>query len=93
MLGYVLKKLMKGLFTILYTTTSRKIYPLELGYTIIPSNKIHVDKNLTQQACLNGCRLYGRNGGCPPFSPQFYDVCGIETLILYARLNTSDYFC
>ena len=80
-----------GRSTILYTTTSGKIYPLEIGYTVIPSNKIQVDKKTTQQACLNGCGLYGRNGGCPPFSPHFYNVCGIETLILYARLNTSDY--
>ena len=44
---------------------------MEIGWTAQDIHKIPVDKHLTENACRSGCRLYGRNGGCPPFSPDF----------------------
>jgi predicted metal-binding protein len=54
-----------------HKTISGRSYPLEIGWTVRDINEIPVDKNLTENACRSGCRLYGRNGGCPPFSPDF----------------------
>lgn len=54
-----------------HKTGSGRTYPLEIGWTAQDIHKIPVDKNLTENACRSGCRLYGRNGGCPPFSPDF----------------------
>lgn len=58
-------------FHYIHKTGSGRSYPLEIGWTAQDIHKIPVDKNLTENACRSGCRLYGRNGGCPPFSPDF----------------------
>lgn len=55
----------------IHKTGSGRFYPLEIGWIAQDIHKIPVDKNLTENACRSGCRLYGRNGGCPPFSPDF----------------------
>lgn len=74
-----------------YKTGSGKVYPLEIGYGQIPSMRVPVDVSATRQACQNGCKLYGRNGGCPPFSPTFHEICKKNLLIIYAKLLTKYY--
>lgn len=74
-----------------YKTGSGKIYPLEIGYGQIHSTRVPVDMLTTRQACQNGCNLYGRNGGCPPFAPSFQKVCGKSLLVVYAKLLTEYY--
>jgi len=77
----------------LHQTSSGKSYPLEIGFKPLPSDKIPLNKILTENACRFGCRLYGRNGGCPPFSPNFnkfqkkYKI----TNIIFAKLDTKYY--
>ncbi len=77
----------------LHRTTSGKNYPLEIGFKAISCDKIPFDKSVTEDACRLGCRLYGRNGGCPPFSPDFSKLqhkFEIANLI-YAKLETKYY--
>ncbi len=81
----------RGSFQILYRTIKGNTYPLKVGYGVLRSQCIPVDMEATTNACLRGCRLYGRNGGCPPYSPSFTDICGNEILILYAKMNTQYY--
>ena len=81
----------KGSINVIYRTLKGTIYPLVIGYAVLPSAHIPVDKELTLKACKEGCGLYGLNGGCPPFSPHFKEICGTEILILYARINTCNY--
>ena len=78
-------------FEVEYTTTTGKIYPLEIGYSSIPSGLVPVDTKATIKACRNGCRLYGRNGGCPPFSKKFSKIRRSHSLILYAKMLTEFY--
>lgn len=74
-----------------YLTTTGNNYPLEFGYTLLPSKSMPVDFEATTEACRKGCNLYGRNGGCPPFSPNYFSLCKRYCLILYAKINTQDY--
>lgn len=77
-----------GGFSVVYSTAQGKPYPLELGFAIVPIGQVPVDVRVTTEACKKGCRLYGRNGGCPPFSPEFHKIPGEELLVLYAKLLT-----
>jgi predicted metal-binding protein len=76
-----------------YKTRTGNLYPLELGWTTIPTNLIPYNKNLTDEACRSGCNLYNRNGGCPPFSPDFNQLIkGREVAtFIYAKLYTENY--
>ena len=78
-------------YQVIYETAKGNRYPLEIGYRVTTSWGVPTDKKATMDACKHGCRLYGRNGGCPPFAPDFNEVCGNELLILYARLETKHY--
>lgn len=78
---------------VIYKTNTGNLYPLNLGWTNIPTDKIPYDKKVTNKACLVGCNLYNRNGGCPPFSPDFKQIQSnykVATFI-YAKLLTDDY--
>ena len=77
-----------GKFNVVYSTAKGKLYPLEVGFGVTPVSKVPVNVALTIEACRRGCRLYGRNGGCPPFAPGFHEIPGKELLILYAKLLT-----
>ncbi|MHB8111702.1 MAG: DUF2284 domain-containing protein [Syntrophorhabdaceae bacterium] len=57
----------------------------------MPSENVPTNKRKTVDACLKGCSLYGRNGGCPPFSPCFNDICRGRTIIVYGKLLTIYY--
>ena len=81
----------KGNFKVEYTTTTGKIYPLEIGYSSIPSCLVPLDAEATIKACRNGCTLYGRNGGCPPFSKKFSTICKKHFLVLYTKMLTEFY--
>jgi predicted metal-binding protein len=80
-----------GNFKVEYTTTTGKTYPLEIGFSSIPSGLVPVDAEATIKACRNGCSLYGRNGGCPPFSKKFSKIRRNHFLILYAKMLTEFY--
>jgi predicted metal-binding protein len=82
-----------GKFHYIHRTGSGRSYPLEIGWASSDINAIPVDKNLTENACRVGCRLYGRNGGCPPFSPDFKLLRSKFKLanIIYAKILIEDY--
>lgn len=80
-----------GTRQIIYQTTGKASYPIEIGYRLFSSELVPVDKRITSAACLKGCRLFGRNGGCPPFSPEFDQISGKQILILYAKIRTCHY--
>ena len=80
-----------GSFLVDYKTTTGRVYPLEIGYAFLASEFVPVSKAATIEACRNGCKLYGRNGGCPPFSPNFSRICGNHVLVLYAKILTKHY--
>jgi predicted metal-binding protein len=76
---------------IFYKTTTGRCYPLELAYDSLPSRLIPVNRQATTKACQIGCRLYGRNGGCPPLAPTFSEKWGRHSLFLYAKILTENY--
>lgn len=80
-----------GNFSVKYRTTTGKIYPIEIGYGTVLSSLVPVDSKATTKACKNGCGLYGRNGGCPPFSPIYSNICRKNLLIIYGKLSTKNY--
>lgn len=80
-----------GNFSVDYMTTTGNVYPLEIGHAFVSSRLVPVNKKVTVEACRNGCKLYGRNGGCPPFSPNFSKICQSHFLVLYARMLTKYY--
>lgn len=84
-------KLLSSTFPVVYKTMQGKPYPLDIGFAVVTSDQVSVDARATEEACRKGCRLYGRNGGCPPFAPHFHEIPGEEILILYAVLMTRDY--
>jgi len=80
-----------GRFAVVYRTRQGKPYPIEIGLAVVPVPCVRVDALATTEACKKGCGLYGRNGGCPPFSPEFHEIPGEEMLILYAKLLTEHF--
>jgi predicted metal-binding protein len=76
-----------------YKTGKGNLYPIELGWTSVPSENIPYNKKLTDEACRIGCNLYNRNGGCPPFSPDFKKIIKNRKIatIIYVRLSTGEY--
>lgn len=76
-----------------HRTSSGNIYPLEIGWNSISTSDIPFDKGLTDKACRLGCKLHGRNGGCPPFSPYFRDlsVNFSKAIAIYAKIQTNHY--
>ncbi len=82
---------LNGTFSVVYKTMQGKLYPLEFGFAVVPDGHIPVDVRATEEACRKGCRLYGRNGGCPPFAPQFHEISGSDLLVLYAKLLTKHF--
>ncbi len=78
-------------FQIEYHTTTGRQYPLEICYNYFPTKLVSVDKQVTTELCKTGCNLYGRNGGCPPFSQNFSKICKSHFLTLYAKILTEFY--
>jgi predicted metal-binding protein len=74
-----------------YKTQKGKHYPLEFNYNVIDRESVPVDYECTRKACEEGCNLYMKNGGCPPFAPKFVELPGSELLVMYARLCTKNY--
>jgi len=73
--------------------TSKNIYPIEIGYKQILSLEVPYNKQLTNEACKKGCNLFARNGGCPPYSPDFAEIRDWYPYAqaIYARLFTRFY--
>ncbi|RJR30444.1 MAG: hypothetical protein C4576_33520 [Desulfobacteraceae bacterium] len=80
-----------SVLSILYRTGTGKEYPLELGYGVMKSDMVPVDHAATSEACKSGCNLYSRNGGCPPYAPNFEKLCGKEIIVLYVKIHTRHY--
>ena len=86
-------KFLKVRMDIIYKTKSGNQYPVEILYKEIETDLIPYNRELTLAACKNGCSLYGRNGGCPPFSPDFltFRLKYPSALIILAKMRT-EYF-
>lgn len=80
-------------FWYFHRTSSDRLYPLEIGYKQLPSDQIPCDKLATTRECKEGCSLYGRNGGCPPYSPEFNHLQTLfpHAIAVYSRLYTKFY--
>jgi predicted metal-binding protein len=74
-----------------YSTTSGSSYPLEFGYSILASSDVPIDIFSVRNACKTGCNLFGRNGGCPPFAPDFPAISRSALFVFYAKLLTRYY--
>lgn len=57
-----------------YKTTTNNLYPIKIGFGVLKTKDIQHNKRKTSQACQLGCKLFGKNGGCPPFSPNFANL-------------------
>ncbi|MBW2090924.1 MAG: hypothetical protein JRI34_02220 [Deltaproteobacteria bacterium] len=77
----------------IYQTKTGNQYPVEILFTDLQTNKIPHNRNLTLAACQKGCSLYGRNGGCPPYAPDFYNIAlRYQTaLVILAKLRTEHF--
>lgn len=79
-------------YTYIHKTTTGQTYPVEIGYSPVDTTSIPTDRPNTLAACRQGCPQYAKNGGCPPFSPDFTTLregypYGV---IVFARIYTRD---
>lgn len=76
-----------------HKTTTGNVYPVEIGYQPVHPMEIPFDHAATVKACQDGCNNYGRNGGCPPYAPNFANlrVDYPYGVIIFARLFTRYY--
>jgi predicted metal-binding protein len=58
----------------IYSTQNGHNYPLELKYSIIPSNNIVHDYERITNYCKTGCKNFNNGGGCPPKAPMFSQI-------------------
>ncbi len=81
---------------IVYHRTRSKtpaVYPIEVNSFTISASDVPVDKSAMAGHCANGCPSYGKNGGCPPFSPDIsllLQEYGLATVI-YIKLQAEHY--
>jgi len=64
-----------------------------IGFGAISSKVVPHNKDLTSRACQIGCRLYGKNGGCPPFSPNYPSFARRFPYanVLFVHMSVSDF--
>ncbi|MEA2020466.1 MAG: DUF2284 domain-containing protein [Patescibacteria group bacterium] len=64
-----------------------------MGYGEISSGNVPYDKKVTVEACKTGCALFGKGGGCPPYSPDFQQIKKKfpYAQAIYSRLYTRYY--
>ena len=76
-----------------YFTNTGNCYPMQLGFGFLPSVCIPTSKAKTLIACQKGCNLFGKNGGCPPFSPDFNNLVPIYpfTYVFFLVLQTKHF--
>lgn len=81
-------EIIKNTFWYLYQTkASKNIYPIEIGFKTVISENIIYDPQKIRNLCRIGCSNYGKNGGCPPFSPLLEKMnIGKDVFLIYARL-------
>lgn len=56
---------------VIYNTGSGNKYPIELSWKVISYRDIIYEPFLINQLCKEGCKNYGKSGGCPPHAPWF----------------------
>lgn len=80
-------------FWFFHRTGSGNIYPWEVGYRQMETARFPYDRELTTRLCMEGCGLHGRNGGCPPYSPDFDTIRRrfLYGSVVYVRLYTRFY--
>lgn len=80
---------------VFYKTSSKNpnIYPLQVYCFTLDSHQIPSDKEQINNLCRIGCNLYARNGGCPPFSPDYKTLSSKykNATVVYFKLLTSHY--
>lgn len=81
---------------IVYHRTKAKnpsVYPIEIKRFTIGVELIPVDKMAMVQHCRDGCSSFGRNGACPPFSPDIQELITQYrwATVVYARLQARYY--
>ncbi|AZR74280.1 hypothetical protein BBF96_13235 [Anoxybacter fermentans] len=80
-------------FEYVHKTCSGNQYPIQIGYHRVDPLNIPIDRKTTLKACRKGCKLYSRNGGCPPYAPDFAELRQkySDGVIIFARLFTRYY--
>ncbi len=78
---------------IIYKTGTGNQYPVEILHQIIQPSEIPYNRQKTLAACQKGCSLFNRNGGCPPFAPDFLRISKNyqKALFVLAKLHTENF--
>lgn len=58
----------------IYKAHNGNQYPIELYYEEIDSTDICYEPEKIECLCKQGCRNYGKSGGCPPLAPKFPQI-------------------
>lgn len=78
-----------------HRTRARKpsIYPLTVSQFTVSPGEVPHDKALMALHCREGCQSYGRNGACPPHSPDFHDMAVHHryATVVYVKLLAAHY--
>lgn len=76
----------------IYNTIKGNQYPIEIFLNFIRKKDIVYDPIRIEKYCHDGCRNYGKSGGCPPFAPKFEKILrGIEECALILGMFDSKY--
>lgn len=73
-----------------YQTKTGNAYPLELHYKQISKDEIVYSPQKMEDLCRNGCRNYGKSGGCPPLAPKLDDfpILGDRYILIVALFDS-----
>lgn len=61
-------------FRINYRTSTKKIYPIEIGYKLVRLDQMVYEPVHIRTLCKTGCKNYNQAGGCPPRSPLLEEI-------------------
>lgn len=72
-------------------TYKNKNYPLTLKWDTFMYNDLSLNIDQVREWCREGCPNYGKNGGCPPYSPDASEFLRDRKFILLTcKLCTGD---
>jgi predicted metal-binding protein len=76
-------------FRIIHDLPSGPI-PVEILTKEIPTGLVKTDHKATRKAC-ESCGAFGKNWGCPPYSPRFERIAQDKLLVVCAKIPVKSY--
>ena len=74
-----------------YQTQNNTIYTVQVNSVLLNSFNVYIDKDYTDKMCKEGCSLFEKNGGCPPYAPHINNILREKIIFISVLLDTKKF--